>query len=328
MKKISIIVPIYNSEKYLVKCLESIINQTLKEIEIILINDGSKDSSIEIINSFLINDKRIIFINKNNEGVSEARNDALKIATGKYILNVDSDDSIELDYCEKMYLKAEKDNLDILISDYYFIKNTEKNYCKDLEILENKILSSENYLELFFKENFKGYTCNKLIKKTIYVENKIFYSKSINMMEDVLVLAQIVNKSKRIGKINKAYYNYLDNEKSVTNNIKIKHLTDIDTVFNELKMIFKDKEKLTNLILKRYLYCILGHLFLYVQENKSEKNELIKIIQNIISIAKNNKSYEILESKKYELIIKSIEILPYKKIVMFWRFIFKLLKRR
>ena len=96
--KISVMVPIYNTSQYLEKCLKSIISQSLKEIEIICVNDGSTDNSLEILEEFAKEDKRIIIVNKKNGGLTSARNAALKIARGKYCLNIDSDDWIEQEY--------------------------------------------------------------------------------------------------------------------------------------------------------------------------------------------------------------------------------------
>ena len=113
MVKVSVIVPIYNAEKYLSQCLDSIINQTLKEIEIILINDGSTDSSAEICNKYL-QDARVIYYYKENEGLAAARADGIECATGEYIGFVDSDDWIEPDMYEKMYCSAKSNDSDIV----------------------------------------------------------------------------------------------------------------------------------------------------------------------------------------------------------------------
>ena len=113
MPKISVIIPVYNVERFLKKCLESVINQTLSDLEIICINDGSTDKSLSILNSFAQKDNRIIVINQDNQGQSCARNAGLSIATGKYIGFVDSDDWIDLDFYEKLYNTAKKYNADI-----------------------------------------------------------------------------------------------------------------------------------------------------------------------------------------------------------------------
>ena len=114
MDKISIIVPVYNNYNFLDKCLDSIINQTYKNIEIILINDGSTDNSLKKLKKYAKVDSRIILINKKNEGVSKARNDGIKISTGKYITFVDSDDYLECDAIEKIYIALIKNKVEEL----------------------------------------------------------------------------------------------------------------------------------------------------------------------------------------------------------------------
>lgn len=111
--KVSIIIPVYNVEQYISQCLDSLINQTLQEIEIICINDGSKDNSLNILKDYADKDSRIKIINKKNEGLSCARNDGLKAASGEYIGYVDSDDWVAEDFYEKLFIAAKKYNADI-----------------------------------------------------------------------------------------------------------------------------------------------------------------------------------------------------------------------
>ena len=119
MKKISVLVPIYNVEKYLPECLDSLIAQTLKDIEIICINDGSTDSSLQIIKRYAKKDSRIIVINKKNSGYGDSMNQGLAKATGEYIAIVESDDYIDEDACENLYKLAKKHNADIVRANYY-----------------------------------------------------------------------------------------------------------------------------------------------------------------------------------------------------------------
>ena len=114
---ISIIVPIFNAEKYINKCIDSLLNQTKKELEIILVNDGSTDNTENIIKNY--KDKRIKYYKNKNQGIGKSRNFGITKATGKYIMFIDSDDYIEDNACELLFEKAEKDNLDIVICDFY-----------------------------------------------------------------------------------------------------------------------------------------------------------------------------------------------------------------
>lgn len=116
MSKISVIIPCYNVEKYLDKCMQSILSQTLSDIELICINDGSTDDSLKLLNQYAASDSRITVINKKNEGVGIARNCGLKLATGEYVYFVDPDDWLEnLEVLAKIYEKAKNENLDMLI---------------------------------------------------------------------------------------------------------------------------------------------------------------------------------------------------------------------
>ena len=134
MIDISIVVPVYNVENYLDRCLESLVNQTLKKIEIILVDDGSIDNSSSICDLWKLKDSRIKVIHKKNGGLSSARNAGMKIAIGKYIGFVDSDDDVELDMYEKMYIVAEKYTVDFIMSDYLRVLNDNHKYNKSLDI--------------------------------------------------------------------------------------------------------------------------------------------------------------------------------------------------
>lgn len=131
MPKISIIVPVYNVEKYIEKCITSILEQTMKEIEVILVNDGSLDESLKICQKYAEKDKRVILIDKKNTGVSDTRNIGIDRATGEYIMFVDSDDWLEEQACEIAYQEAQKENADSVIFCYYR-ESTKKTTTKDI----------------------------------------------------------------------------------------------------------------------------------------------------------------------------------------------------
>lgn len=124
--KISIVIPVYNVEKYLRTCLDSVVNQTFKDIEIVIVNDGSKDGSLDILKEYESRYPKLITVySTENRGVSHARNYGIARSHGEYLLFVDSDDYIEPDMCEKLYEKASKDNNDIVICKYYDIYQNE-----------------------------------------------------------------------------------------------------------------------------------------------------------------------------------------------------------
>ena len=150
MPKVSIISPMYNVEKYLKKCLESYVNQTLIDIEIILVDDGSPDNSGKIADEYAKRDSRIRVIHKKNAGVSAARNDGLSIAKGEYVIFCDSDDWMNENACEILYSAAKKNNADISIADVYMAysnKNIAVQFYKD-QFLD--IFLPKHHLNLYF----------------------------------------------------------------------------------------------------------------------------------------------------------------------------------
>lgn len=245
--KISIMVPVYNTDKYLDKCLSSIINQSLNEIEIICVNDGSTDNSLEILEKFQRKDRRIIIVNKKNGGLTSARNAALKIARGEYCLNIDSDDWIKEGYLESVYTKAKKENLDVIITDivYCYEKNGRYTYSieKDLLITDDKILSGKEYIKNFFENNFLGYTWNKMIKTELYKKYNLEYNEKIFLFEDIELILRLSYFCKKIGKLNKAFYCYRQGENNGVRKIKLKNLTDMIICFDSLIKFYKDKEE-------------------------------------------------------------------------------------
>lgn len=200
---ISIIVPIYNVDKYLEECIESLKNQTYKNLEIILINDGSADNSEQICREEAKQDNRIVFINKKNGGAASAKNKGLKVAKGDYITFVDSDDFIEPDMIEYMVNKIKKYNSDIIQCSFINLyKNTER--FKQDKIVEQRI-SSKDFLELFLTKWDSSLFWNKLFKREV-IENIFF--KEGRCIDDEFFTYKCVINSKSIVISNKIVYNY------------------------------------------------------------------------------------------------------------------------
>ena len=285
MIKVRVMVPVYNTSKYLKKCLDSVINQSLKEIEIICVNDGSTDNSLEILKEFSKKDKRIIIIDKKNGGLTSARNAALEIANGEYCLNIDSDDWIEQGYLEVMYEKAKKEDLDMVVSDIIFdcSYKKERKVGKDLDIRDEEILSGEEYLNTFFRDNFYGYTWNKLIKKKYYDDYNIKYNEEIFVFEDVEVISKLSLNMLKIGKVNKSYYHYIQGENNGSKKVKFKNYLDIEKCFLELEKYFCNN--FHQLVLTKKIDILLAQL-LYGNYNKDDdyyykRDELLKEIGEV-----------------------------------------------
>ncbi len=187
MPKISIIVPVYNAEEYLRKCLDSILSQTFSDWECILVDDGSKDKSGIICDEYAISDKRFKVIHKKNGGVSTARQVGTDSASGDFIIHVDSDDWIETDMLADMYEQT-RDGTDIVVSDFY-VERGDKLFCRR----QTDVFNSDNLLYSILLGNCMGSLWNKLISVRLFKDVKfpcdLFFS------EDVYVLAQILLKN-------------------------------------------------------------------------------------------------------------------------------------
>ena len=234
MIKVSVIVPVYNVENYLVKCLDSLVNQTLKEIEIIVVNDGSPDNSQKIIDKFVKKyPKKIKSFIKENEGQGSARNLGLKYAKGEYISFVDSDDCIDKEMLEKMYNLAKKDNSDIVICGN---KNITMDY--NIKSIEPVTLFDEANLSILYG---KMAVWNKIYKKELIVRNNLQFRNKV-WYEDIDFSIILLLNAGKISFLNEPFYNYLERPGSTMNNLNIEKNLDILLAFDEMIDYFQKKQ--------------------------------------------------------------------------------------
>ena len=244
---ISIIIPVYNSEKYLEKCLNSIINQTYKELDIILIDNGSTDSSNEICKEYQKRDERIKLITVENKGVSDARNKGLDIAEGEYISFVDSDDTIEPNFIQSLYETCKKNNADISVINinYKYSNHINRPLNMETQVISNK----EFYRQL--TEGIKGFVANKLYKKEVI--SNIRFDTGITICEDLLFNVEIAKNVKKISILNEYLYNYYQNPNSAHNsNNRQSNIKKIEAYNRILKIISENSPE--NLIFYKYQY--------------------------------------------------------------------------
>jgi glycosyltransferase involved in cell wall biosynthesis len=211
-QKVSVIVPVYNVEKYIRKCIDSILSNTFKDFELILVDDCSQDNSLDICDEFSKRDNRVKIIrNKKNTGVSLSRRIGLEASIGEYIQYIDSDDWIENDMIEKMYEKAVSEDFDMVVCDYYYEdKNIEKIHKQCFNSFKKEIII-KNILSI----QIKSVLWNKLIKRRLY--EKAEFPK-YNRSEDYVITIQNVYNADKIGYINIPLYHYRYNDKSLSNN--------------------------------------------------------------------------------------------------------------
>ena len=239
MTKVSVIVPVYNVEKYLEKCLDSLVNQTLKDIEIIVVNDGTKDNSQEIIDKYAKKyPKKVKGFIKENGGQSSARNYGLEYAKGEYIGFVDSDDYVELDMFEKLYNKAKEDDFDISICNLNFVyEDTDDK--KEFSINMNSDLTDKESLRKHMI-NIYPVVWNKIYKKSLFETSKLKFKEKV-WFEDVEFLYKLVPYVKSVGVIDDYLYNYLQRQGSVTNTFD-KRLYNYVENLNGIVDFYKEKD--------------------------------------------------------------------------------------
>lgn len=225
MIDVSIVVPVYNVEKYLDRCLKSLVNQTLKNIEIIIVDDGSIDNSSSLCDLWELKDSRIKVIHKKNGGLSSARNAGMKSAIGKYIGFVDSDDDVELDMYEKMYIVAEKYTVDFIMSDYLRVLNDTHKYNKSLEI-DGGYYNKSKIIKDIFPDLIMGRNidygpllsvCHCIYKKDFLLENNIFFNEEVKWSEDNLFSAIVGYCAESFYYMkNQSLYHYYNNPGTIT----------------------------------------------------------------------------------------------------------------
>lgn len=228
MEKVSVIVPVYNVEKYLNKCLDSIINQTYKNIEIILVDDGSTDNSGIICDKYSQTDNRIKVIHKKNGGLSDARNTGIKNATGKILSFIDSDDYIEKNMIENLAKELISYDCDIVFSNKIFELDNGKKVYKEY-INNSGVVDSATAMKLLLKSD--PAVCDKLFKKELFNDIKFPINK---LYEDILVTPYIIEKCNRIYLDKNFYYHYIQHDNSIVHK---KFTTNkMDYVYNAKKV--------------------------------------------------------------------------------------------
>ncbi|MFR4037388.1 MAG: glycosyltransferase family 2 protein [Butyricimonas faecalis] len=203
MDKISVIIPVYNIASYLQRCLDSVISQTYKNLEIIVVNDGSLDNSLEILEEYAIRDERVVVLNKENGGVTSCRREGLANAQGKYIFFLDGDDWLESESLERLYLLGKEQDADIIVGNAYYSTDNE-----DIEMFSTNfdVLSSKEFIHSLAIGKQPWCLWMKLIKKSICY--KMVIPDGLSMAEDMLGVLQLSFYARVIAKSNYHGYHY------------------------------------------------------------------------------------------------------------------------
>ena len=295
MPKVSVIVPFYNVEGYIEKCLTTLVNQTLQDIEIILVNDGSKDRSINIVEKFIKEyPKKIVYLEKENGGLSDARNYAMPYAKGEYIAFLDSDDYVEKDMYQKMYDLAINENSDMVECDFYweYPDKTKKDIGKIYNTKKEMI------------EKMRVVAWNKLIKREILENTKIKFPKGYRY-EDVEFAYKLVPYIEKVSFLKEPCIHYIQREGSISNsqNERTKEIFDVlQHVIDYYKEngIYEDYKTELEYIYVRYAFCSSLRRIVKIQ------NENIQ--EELLNLTWNNVNEKFPNWKKNEILKKEINI--------------------
>lgn len=292
---VSIIIPCYNVGKYLDNCLKSILAQSFTDIEIIIINDGSTDDTLSVINTFKEKDPRIVLIDKLNGGVSNARNDGIKVAKGEYILFVDGDDYLEVNACETLYGIIAENRTDLVLFGMNIIK-TNKLIKRPL-LMSKSFYSSwqEYYAELRI---IPSYPFCKLMKREIILTNQVFFDTQLRLSEGLTYFLHFFPFCKTIRVLPDCLYNYIfSRQESATNSIGKWDYTIIDTIY-QMEQYAQEHELIYNsMAFKNAVFGAAADFVLYKYPRKGAFSKTARSI--IIKIINDNKFKKYLNEIAY-----------------------------
>lgn len=284
--KISVIVPIYKVEDYLHRCVDSIINQTYTNLEIILVDDGSPDNCPMICDEYAKKDSRIRVVHKKNGGLSDARNAGLDIATGEYIMFIDSDDFVDIEMMESMMKNMIDNNVDMVVCNIKYVY-------EDREVVKynqaDRILDRYEAMEEYLKDGVvQAVAWNKLYKKSL-INNMRYKVGKTN--EDEFFTYKVVDKTDKIYYDSKPFYNYIQRNSSIMGKYSIKRLDGVEASYERLNFIKEkyptlyEKEKKTFVNL-----CIYSYQMILKEPNLDKDKQGRKILNNYTKKIKFNKT--------------------------------------
>lgn len=310
---ISVIIPVYNTEKYLRRCLDSIVAQTYKEFECILVDDGSTDGSGKICDEYAVKDNRFHVIHKENGGVATARQAGTDAAIGEYIIHADPDDWTEPEMLEQMYAKAKETDADVTICDFFYTN----------ELGEDTLVNQKPYsfkphdvlMEMFGRHRIHGALWNKLTKRSCYLDYNLSFYPGVNFCEDVLIWAQLFqNPNIKISYLPKAFYHYYQSETSITHSHSPKVIATMKKYFVKLEDTLPDTDKYIAKIESANFYFWLWHINICTKDEFIGKKFTDKEIKHI-NRRKRDKIACVLLNHGFERMAKFILSLEKPKII-------------
>ena len=303
MKKISVIVPVYNVEQYLRRCLDSLVNQTLNDIEIIVVNDGSPDDSQAIIDEYACKYENIRAFKKANGGLSDARNFGLEYVTGEYVAFVDSDDYVQKDMYEKMYSKAKENDFDIVVCDLNYV------YPGKLMEVNSHIKNDTTDIKKSMINIYPA-AWNKLYKRNLF-DHDVRFKKGV-WFEDVEFLYRLLPYVKSIGVVKEPFYQYVQREGSITSTVN-KKIYDYISNWNGIIDYYKEHD-LFDEYKEELEYCYVRYIYatFVKQASRYDYSDYLDAVD--IAIENVNKQFpDYRKNKLFKGNIKGIYLLLFNK---------------
>lgn len=236
MAKISIIVPVYNTAKYLHSCIESVLAQTFTDWELLLIDDGSTDDSAIICDEYAAKDERIRVFHKENGGVSSARNLGLDNAQGEWITHIDSDDWVEQEMLAKMLAKAEETDADVVICDFFFAQGDKRALYHSIDWDDDKTESLNRYITSVWTTVW-----GSIAKRSLYTDHNLHSPRGITYCEDFHLMVRLCYFAKRVVHIAEPFYNYRQQQASIMHNLNPKTEADEQWAYADTVRFFKEQ---------------------------------------------------------------------------------------
>lgn len=321
--KISVIIPVYNVQDYIEKCIDSLILQTFNDYEIIIVNDGSTDSSIDKIKNLVEKNDNIYVIHKKNGGLSSARNEGLKYAQGEYVIFIDSDDYIEKDFLEKLYKEAKQYNLDIACGGYkkYFANGDIEKKTRNDELMDLGIIKGVDFLLVQLENNdYRMEVWDDLYRREFLINNNLLFTEDL-LHEDEDFTPRALLVANRVKLVNTYGYLYRQRENSImSTKCTIKNVESIYYIIHEFRRIFESsKNEVEKKCLSRLILIMIdiyfGKILLSNEEKKFDLAKKMNVLQTTHGLDKSHLKFK----QKLRFNIPYISLLNFKRLELVQR---------
>lgn len=276
MPKVSIVIAAYNIEKYIERCLDSVINQSYRDLEIIVVNDGSKDTTLEKLEKKAMEDNRIVIVNKQNQGLIEARKSGYEKVTGEYVLFIDGDDWIDLDAVKKLKSKIEENNSDIVCFEYFETFDNKKKV-EGIKSKKFNNLQGKEFLKCILTGEILPMIWGKFLRVSFLKNNNIEFPSNISYAEDLAFVSSLGCNNPSVTYLDENLYMYYQRDESITKQISPK-LLEISEAMNFIKKKLEEKGIYTEFKdefeYAVYLHCLVGKKKIIYNKNNPYGKEM------------------------------------------------------